>query len=300
MRIGLINQLSGRPNADKPAPTWESISQRASTAEVVGFDSFVYEDGLLYKYSAPYDGLWEAVSISGALAASTNTIDFGPSVFNMPYRSPAMLAKIAETLDEISGGRFIFGIGAGNTPDSDYEAFGFPTDKRYSRFAEAIEIIHTLLTNGEVDFVGEYHSARESELIMRGPRPQALPITIAAGGPKMLRLVAQYADAWNWWGWDETIEQITERITPIIDRLDQACVDIDRDPATLARTFDLYSVVPPGFSNESSDMKQPVSGDFDSIAEFLIDLHHLGFSEIRCDLTDKTIASIEAMAPSST
>lgn len=297
MRIGLINQLHGKPGSEKLAPRWASILERVQTAEAVGFDTFVYEDALVYKGDDSSDGCWEGVSISAALAASTDRIEFGPSVFNMPYRSPAMLVKIADTIDEISGGRFIFGIGAGNTPDSDYEAFGFPTDRRYSRFAEAIEIIHSLRTNRQIDFEGEFYSVKGAERVLTGPRPNGPPISVAAGGPRMLRLVAQYADAWNWWGWDETIDQLTERVTPIIDQLNQACEDIGRDPGTLTRTFDLYSVVPPGFSNEGSGMERPVGGDASAIEGFLVDLHRLGFSEVRCDLTDKTIPGIEAMRP---
>lgn len=170
MRIGLINQLHGRPDGGTPAPTWESISARAAAAEAAGFDIFVFEDALLYRGDAATDGVWESVSIAAALAASTSKIDIAQSVLNSPYRSPALTAKIAETIDEISGGRFILGIGAGNTPDSDYEAFGFPTDRRFSRFAEAIQIIHALLKHGRVDFEGEYYSARNAEMVLRRPR----------------------------------------------------------------------------------------------------------------------------------
>ncbi len=113
----------------------------------------------------------------------------------------------------------------------------------------------------------------------------------------MLRLVARYADAWNWWGWDETIDEIIERMTPIISELDQACTEVGRDITEIERTFDLYSVVPPGFPADTSAMSQPVSGSADEIAETLLSLHALGIGEVRCDLTDKTDAGIESMAP---
>jgi len=101
---------------------------------------FVFEDALLYLGEKGADGVWESVSIAAALAAVTDRIHLGQSVINSPYRSPAMTAKIGDTIDEISGGRYVLGIGAGNTPDSDYEAFGFPTDKRFSRFAQSSPI----------------------------------------------------------------------------------------------------------------------------------------------------------------
>ena len=302
MNIGLITQLHGRPNGKTPAPSWESISERATTAEVAGFDMFVFEDALLYRGDEATDGVWESVSIAAAVAATTSRINLGQSVANSPYRSPAMTAKIADTIDEISQGRFVLGIGAGNTADSDYEAFGFPVDKRYSRFAEAIQIIHGLLRNGAIDFEGEFYSAKQAELVLRGPRPEGPPINIAAGGPKMLQLVARYADAWNWWGWDETLEQIDKRLGPIIELLERACEVEERDPSTLGRTFDLYTIVPEGFSREVAragglDMEQPVTGTSEAIAEHILSLGELGFEEVRCDLFPKTTAAVEAMKP---
>ena len=263
---------------------------------------FVFEDALLYRGEETTNGVWESVSIAAAIAATTSRINLGQSVFNSPYRSPAMVAKIADTIDEISGGRFVLGIGAGNTADSDYEAFGFPTDSRYSRFAEAIQIIHGLLKNGEIDFEGEFYTAKQAELVLRGPRREGPPINIAAGGPKMLRLVAQYADAWNWWGWDETLQEIDERLRPIIGQLGQACEEVSRDPATLGHTFDLYTVVPEGFSPENMkaeglDMSQPVTGTTEEIAAHILSIGELGFEEVRCDVFPKTAAAIEAMQP---
>lgn len=301
MRIGLINQLHGRPDGGTPAPTWESISARAAAAEAAGFDIFVFEDALLYRGDAATDGVWESVSIAAALAASTSKIDIAQSVLNSPYRSPALTAKIAETIDEISGGRFILGIGAGNTPDSDYEAFGFPTDRRFSRFAEAIQIIHALLKHGRVDFEGEYYSARNAEMVLRGPRASGPPINIAAGGPRMLGLVAKYGDAWNWWGWDETRDQIDERLGPIVRQLEAACEAEDRDPGTLGRTFDLYTVVPEQYSEaidaEFLPMSNPLTGTNAEVADFILSLAELGFAEVRCDLWPKTTEAIDAMQP---
>jgi alkanesulfonate monooxygenase SsuD/methylene tetrahydromethanopterin reductase-like flavin-dependent oxidoreductase (luciferase family) len=300
MRIGLINQLSGRPGGTRPAPTWEAISERATVAEEVGFDSFVFEDALLYRGEEENNGVWESVSITAALAAVTSHIDLGQSVINSPYRSPAMVASIATTLDEISGGRYIFGIGAGNTPDSDYEGFGFPTDHRYSRFAEAIQIIHSLLKMGRADFEGDYYRVKGAELVLRGPRPQGPPINIAAGSPKMLQLVARYGDAWNWWGWDEALEEVTTRIQALIDQLETACDEEGRDTSDITRTFDLYTVVPEGPEPTAGDelgMSQPVSGSPDQIAEYLLALGELGFEEVRCDLWPKTTEAIRAMEP---
>lgn len=296
MRIGLVNQLHGGPDAKTPVPTWSSISARARAAEAAGFDLFVFEDALLYRTEERTDGVWESVSVAAALSATTSRMKIGHSVINSPYRSPAMMASIATTLDEISGGRYVLGIGAGNTFDSDYEGFGFPKDHRYSRFAEAIEIIHSLLKTGKADFEGEFYSARNAELVLRGPSPTGPPVNIAGGGPKMLSLVARYADEWNWWGWDETVAQIEQRLEPILDTLAMACGEHGRDQSTLVRTFDLYSVVPGGLEADHG-FTNPVAGSDQEIAEYILSLGELGFEEVRCDLWPKTLQAVEAMAP---
>lgn len=296
MRIGLINQLHGRPGGDRPPPTWRSISDRARAAEAAGFDIFVFEDTLLYRGKEHTHGVWESMAIAGALASTTNTIRFGQSVVNSPYRSPALVASIATTLDEISDGRYVLGIGAGNTADSDYRAFGFPTDHRYSRFAEAIQIIHSLLKTGRAEFQGKYYTVKESELVLRGPSVQGPPINIAARGEKMLALVARYADEWNWWAGDETIPQIKERLHPILDNLKRACEDEDRDPDALVRTLDLYSIVAPGMDADHG-MSQPISGSAGQIADYILSLGDLGFAEVRCDVWPKTADAIVAMQP---
>lgn len=291
MRIGLINQLHGRPGTDPAPPSWASIEERARVAEAVGFDSFVFEDALLYRGTSATDGGWEAVAIAAALAAVTTRIEIGPSVFNAPYRSAALLARIADTIDEISGGRFVFGVGAGNTDDTDYRAFGFPTDHRYSRFEEAIEIIHGLLTNDSIDFRGEYHSAIESELVLRGPRPGGPPIIVAAGGPKMMRLAARFGSAWNWWTGDPA--ESVEALRPKVEMLEEACAEVGRDPETLGRTVDVYS-----FGVEGSEVADHVfSGSDEEIAELLLDHRVLGIDEVRVDLHPKTTEAIERFAP---
>lgn len=302
MRIGLINQLHGNPQRPETAPSWDSVSNRARTAEAAGFDTFVFEDALLYRGDTTTDGVWESMTIAAALAATTDRIELGQSVVNSPYRSPALTARMADTIDEIAGGRYVFGLGAGNTPDSDYVAFGFPTDHRFSRFAEAITIIHGLLKTGSVDFSGDYYTVRGGELVLRGPRPQGPPIVIAAGGPRMLDLVARFGDGWNWWGWDETIEQIGERLTPIIETLEQACERHGRDHNSILRSIDVYTVVPPDFGDRlgddgGPDLANPITGSPDEIASYIASLGDLGFSEVRVDVWPKTPDAIEAMTP---
>lgn len=298
MRIGLIVELNGtEQEGESPAPRWADVRGQALAAESVGFDSLVFEDGLLYEYGGPPRGLWESVSMAGAIAASTTTIEFGHSVLNAPYRSAAMMAKIALTLDEVSGGRYVFGIGAGNTPDSDYDAFGFPKDRRYSRFAEDIQVIHSLLKTGEVDFDGEFAHARNARTILDRVRPDGPPIVIAAGGPKMLRLVARYGDAWNWWAIDrDTLGGISQKVA----LLDEACMEIGRDPRSVRRTIDLYSVDPLQVYDGDPDRAPLYSGSASDIAQAILELQDQGVDEVRCHLhradTANRSEAIEAMS----
>ncbi|MEE8489329.1 MAG: LLM class flavin-dependent oxidoreductase [Acidimicrobiia bacterium] len=292
-------QLNGRMDDNgRASPTWDDIRAQVSTAEQVGFDSVVFEDGLFYPGKKEDSGLWEAVAISGAIAEATSTIEFGPSVFNGVYRSPAMLAKIAETIDEISGGRFIFGIGAGNTPDEDYQTFGFPTDFRYSRFEEAIEIIHSMLKSGRADHQGRFWSANNAEMVMRGPRAQGPPIVIAGGKPKMLRLAARFGDEWNWWAHGK---DLIESVRPITEELDQACAEVGRAPATLRRSLDVYSVDPLGIGFDPEAHMVQIGGPTGEIADALLEFSEVGIGEVRCDLVhegglENKIQAVEEMA----
>ena len=278
MRISIAIDSHGKANSpQRPAPTWENIRDQAFAAEAVGFNAVFVPDHLLYHSEEGNTGCWESVSLAAGLAAVTSTIQIGHSMFNGPYRSPALVAKIAETLDEISGGRYILGIGAGNVPASDYAAFGIQADKRYSRFAEAIEIIHELLKSGRIDFAGEYWSARNADLVLRGPRPQGPPIVIAAWGPKMMQLTARFADVWNGW---VPVEQgpSVESFRPMVAELERACQEVGRDPATLRRSLDIQ-VDQLGLYDEG---EKPIAGSSEEIAEAILAFQEIGVDEVRC------------------
>ncbi len=156
----------------------------------------------------------------------------------VPFRNPAVLAKMAATVDEISGGRLILGIGAG-WHEPEFDAFGIPFDHRVSRFAEALQIIAPMLRTGQADFRGRYHVADDVLLIPRGPRPEGLPLLIAGKGPRMLRLVAEHADAWNaaWFG-DVSESQ------PRVAAMRAALAEAGRDPATMTITLGINVVFP--------------------------------------------------------
>jgi alkanesulfonate monooxygenase SsuD/methylene tetrahydromethanopterin reductase-like flavin-dependent oxidoreductase (luciferase family) len=285
MRIGIAITLQGL--GDAASPTWVGLREQALTAERIGCDIVVVEDALSYPDPAGTVGLWESVVIMGALAASTSTVGLGHSVVNAVYRSPGHLAKIAETIDEVSCGRYTLGLGAGNTPDEDYAAFGFPSAHRVSRFEEGVQIVHGLLKRGEVDFRGTYYSAEHAEMVLRGPRPQGPPLVIAAGGARMMRLAARYADGWNWWAMPHPEPDDVGRTLAEVDR---ACEAEDRDPGTLTRSLDLYLPVTPAGSTDEPDSEQT--------ADALLALGQLGVDEVRCYLPRRTsmVEAVDAVA----
>ena len=169
----------------------------------------------------------ECWTILAALAEATSRVQLGTLVTCTAFRNPAILVKMAATLDAISGGRLILGLGAG-WHEPEFAAFGIPFDHRVDRFEEALQIIVPLLRTGQVNFEGRYYRVRNCELRPRGPRGRGPQILIGAEGPRMLRLAARYADGWNtcWLG------QPGALATPSAEML-AACADEVRDPATL-------------------------------------------------------------------
>jgi probable F420-dependent oxidoreductase len=226
MKIGLVLPIT--ENADTGVPSYASVRRLARQAEAAGFDALWLFDHLLFRRpNEPTTGIWECWTMLAALAEATSHVQLGTLVTCTAFRNPAILAKMAATLDAISGGRLILGLGAGwHVPE--FEAFGIPFDHRVDRFEEALQIIVPLLRTGQVDFEGRYYRAPNCELRPRGPRASGPQILIGAEGPRMLRLAARYADGWNtcWLG------QPGALATPYAEML-AACVDEARDVATL-------------------------------------------------------------------
>jgi probable F420-dependent oxidoreductase len=213
-------------------PRWTDIATMARRAEEVGFDSFWLPDHLLFRFPQVHQqGAWDAWSRLAAIAATTHSIEIGPLVACASFRNPTLIAKMASTIDEISGGRLILGLGAG-WHEPEYAAFGFPYDRRVSRFKEAIQIITTLLRTGHVDFQGAYYNARDCELRPRGPRLEGPPLLIGGSGDRMLRLAARFGDAWN-----ADRQNDVAAVQALNARVDVACNDVERDPDSLSRVI---------------------------------------------------------------
>ena len=179
------------------------------------------------------------------MAAITSRVELGILVMAMPFRNPALLAKLAATLEEVSGGRLILGVGCG-WHEPEFDAFGFPFDHRVGRFEEALSILLPAVRDGRAAFDGRWHAARDVEILPRYSRPdgRATPILIAGNRPRMLELVARHADAWNA-AWLGPASQLPRRLAP----LQAALAAVGRHPATLEVTVGI-NVVLPEFADE--------------------------------------------------
>ncbi len=291
---------------------WTELRALAERAEAVGFDSLWAVDRLLFPAGDEFVGFtieeshggWEAWTLMAALAAVTSRVELGHYVTNNLFRNPALLAKMATTVDEISGGRLILSIGAGDG-GGDAKMFGYPDDYLVSRFEEAIQIVHGLLRTGHVNFQGRYYQVHEGELRPRGPRPQGPPIMIGSQlGPRMLRATAQYADLWNTF-----LEIRPEDLTAALEPLFAACAAVGRDPATLGLVLGVPVDLPGprqhppstayGFDRAKSAAESGVllSGEPAAIADGLRAYARAGIGHVVIHLDPDTVEGIEAFAP---
>jgi len=242
VKIGLTLPLSD-PDVGS-APRYRQIRELALRAERDGFDSVWVYDHLLFRdENHKTNGTWEAWTLLSALAEATETIQLGALVMCTGFRNPGLMAKMADALDEVSGGRLILGLGAG-WHEPEYTAFGYPFDHRGGRFEEALRIIAPLLRTGAVDFQGRYEQATDCVSLPRGPRPAGPPILIGAFGPRLLRLTAELADAWNTC-WLPRARELPEKLAP----LHAACAEVGRQPDTLEITVGQI-VTFPGMTQE--------------------------------------------------
>lgn len=270
---------------------YHEIQEMAQAAERIGLDSFWLSDHFLFRMpNEPEGGQWDAFTFLGGLAATTTRIQLGPLVAATSFRNPALLAKMADSLDEMSGGRFLLGIGAG-WHEPEYTAFGYPFDHLASRFEESLKIIAPLLREGHVDFQGTYVWARDSVVRPRGPSKNGPPLWIGASKPRMLRLVAQYADVFNS-VWHRTPEKAATQF----DAFRAACHEVGRDPATVQLSAGtLAHVLAPGESPKPGE--PPIVGTPEQVAEALAAFANVGTQHLIVVLDPPGVEGIERFAP---
>lgn len=290
MKIGAVIMLAELRDL-KRALTFPEIKATAQQCEDLDLDSIWIYDHLFYRFKKnATTGIWEGWSMLSALAACTQRLELGPLVACNSFRNPAILAKMAHTVDEISGGRLVLGVGAGwNQPE--YDAFGIPFDHRVDRFEEALQIIKPLLKDGHVDFEGKYYTARDCEITPLSPRPGGPPLLIGAGKPRMLHLTVQYADMYN-----AGYMTIPRSSTAPLRALKKACKEVGRDLATLPYTFLISLAYPDLLGWKQSKKRGSLSGSVEEIADVLAEYEALGAAHLMFHLRPSTPTAYERLA----
>lgn len=270
---------------------WPEIREMALLAEAAGFDTIWVPDELLWlPPDRPAQGFWDGISMAGAIAALTSTALVGTWVMSALHRNPGIIAKTAETLDEISGGRFVFGLGAGHVWPGQAHAFGLPEDHVFDRFEEALEIIVPLLRGGRADFTGTFHAAHDLARLPVGPRPDRIPILIGGNGPRGQRAAARHADIYSCY-----IEEIAsvDEAGPRLSSLEAICAEVGRDPATIGRSVGMtVDATSPACTKPGL-----LSGSANEIADGVRSFRAAGFTRVELMLNVATAAAVEALAP---
>jgi alkanesulfonate monooxygenase SsuD/methylene tetrahydromethanopterin reductase-like flavin-dependent oxidoreductase (luciferase family) len=263
---------------------WQDLRALALAAEEAGLDSVWIYDHLLYHFPNQEPmGVWEGWTIWAALAEATSRVELGALVLCTAFRNPAVLAKMAVTLDAVSNNRIVLGIGAGWHP-AEFEAFGLNFNRKVDQFEESVKIIAPLVRDGKVDVQGEFHSANNCVMLPAPQRP--IPLLIAGKQPRMLGLVARYADQYNT-AWHGHVASIEERV----GNLHLACEKEDRDPESVALTVGVNVAFPElGASPDGSDdpMKY-IAGDVEHVADAFRAYDARGVAHLNVNLAPHTV-----------
>jgi len=230
--IGL--NLPTWPRADGTVASWTEIRTLARDAEALEADMLWVPDHLVRVLrSGRAVGFREGWTILTATAEATTRIGLGPFVACTGFRNPGLLARMAETLDDVSGGRLVLGLGSGSPAgDSSWRMFGFDEARPVGRFAESVEVVARLLRGEVVTFRGTHVRVDGATLEPRGPRPAGMPLWAAAKGDRTMDVAARWADAVNvniaLAGEGDAVAAVASAVA--------ACGRVGRDPATLAVT----------------------------------------------------------------
>ncbi|MGI8624741.1 MAG: LLM class flavin-dependent oxidoreductase [Solirubrobacteraceae bacterium] len=289
MKVGVILPLSG----DAATPSYAEVRAQALAVEASGLDSVWIYDHLIFRFPEKEpQAVWEGWTVMSALAEATERVELGALVLCTAFRNPAVLAKMAVTLDEVSGGRIVLGLGAGwHQPE--FDAFGLPFDHLVDRFEEALKIIVPLVKTGSVDLTGRHHAAPNCAMLPAPTREGGIPVLIASFKPRMLKLTAEYADQWNT-AWVGEVSAIDDRRAA----LEAACAEAGRDPKTLAQTVGINVRFPEigGGATETPDPAKSLTGSVEEVAAGLRRHAEAGIAHVIADLEPMSEAGINLLA----
>jgi alkanesulfonate monooxygenase SsuD/methylene tetrahydromethanopterin reductase-like flavin-dependent oxidoreductase (luciferase family) len=276
---------------ERAVPTGPEVLEQARRAEEIGFDTVWVPDELLWQVDNERPrGAWDGISMAGAVAAVTSRAKVGTWVMSALHRNPGITAKIAETLDEISGGRFVLGLGAGHAWPGQAHAFGLPETEVWARFEEALQIIVPLLREGRANFEGRHHAAHDLVQAPRGPRPGGIPLMLGGNGPKGRRLAVRLADIYSCYVEERASP---EEVGPHITSLEAICEEVGRDPASIRRSVGVYC-----HPLEAAGVRASrLSGSAEEIADGIRAFRGAGYTQVELMYSPPTTQALEALAP---
>lgn len=212
-------------------PRWAELAAVARELEAAGFDGLWTADQILQEFEN-HDPLefWDSWTIVACLAEVTERMTIGPLVGSAGFRNPSLVASSAATVAEVSDGRLVLGLGAGYD-EGEHRMFGLPWDRKVARLEEAAAVLFDLLHGGVSSRSGDWYSTDHARI----STPAAVPLLIGtyATGPRMMRITAEYADAWSsWLGFDDNSPEI---FAAQAEQLDLACANVGRDPGAIRR-----------------------------------------------------------------
>jgi alkanesulfonate monooxygenase SsuD/methylene tetrahydromethanopterin reductase-like flavin-dependent oxidoreductase (luciferase family) len=273
LELGLVLPTIGLPT-NQGFATWAKISSIASDAERVGFDTVWIPDELLWKFPPDFTpmGTWECVAMTSAVATVTESVTVGSWVLSALHRNAGLTVKVAETIDEISGGRFLFGLGAGHGGVQG-QAFGYPSEKTVDRYQEALDVVVPLLRTGEASYSGRYHSAFEQNNIPRGPQGERMRLLLAGHGPRTVGLAVEHADIWSGYA---TTSSLPGAFADLIQLVERTCDEQARDPQSLGKSIGVF--LEPGQQGiaEGMGLGVPIGGAPSEAAERIHEFAELG------------------------
>jgi probable F420-dependent oxidoreductase len=283
------------PEVERQA-RWPEYVAMARAAEETGFDSIWLGDHLLYREDGREErGPWEVWTMLAGLAAVTTRVRLGPLVACASFHPPGLIAKMAATVAEISGGRFVLGLGAGWN-ETEYRAFGLPYDHRVSRFEESFEIVRRMLAGERVTVDGRFWQADDLVLLPRPAEP--VPLMIGSNGDRMLSIALPHVDWWNTWyaGYGNTVEGFEA----LNARIAAAAARAGRNPEEVRRSAAvLVELEPEAVKRPRSDEAvEPVPPN--SLADHLAALEKVGADEailILRPITEESIRAVAARLP---
>ena len=286
LEIGLFLPVGGEGMMGGRTAGYQDLREMAQQAENLNYDFVGVLDHLLFHH-------WECWTMMSALAEATSRINLISYVTCTGYRNPALLARMADTMDEISGGRFILGVGAGDS-DTEHEKFGYHTDRLVSRFAEAMQIIRPLVRERTLDqFKGKYYRAHDITFAPTGPSSDGVPILVGSlGGPRMMELTARFGDIWT-----ASLPATGGTLAGYVDaaaRFEHACENVGRDPETVLRMVEVV-VRSPGGKPSSWWDGYTIEGDSESIAAELRAFSEAGANQIMLWIEPNSVAGVESL-----